>query len=69
MLEDDSCWRWEDIDGEWDWDEENDCHIIPEGWWEDKKYNEDGELNHVVDDEVIEWQPLPGLPTPYKKEE
>ncbi len=67
VLEDDSCWRWEDIDGEWD--EENDCYIIPEGWWEDKKYNEDGELNHAVDDEVIEWQPLPEIPAPYKKGE
>lgn len=57
VLENDSCWRWEDIDGEWD--EENDCYIIPEGWWEDKKYNADGELNHAVDDEVIAWQQLP----------
>lgn len=34
---------------------------------EDKKYNADGELNHAVDDEVIEWQPLPS--TPYRKGE
>lgn len=59
MLEDDSKWHWEDIEG--GWDEENDCYIIPEGWWEDKMYNADGELNHAVDDEVIEWQPLPEL--------
>ncbi len=64
MLENDSKWRWEDIEGEWD--EENDCYIIPEGWWEDKKYNEDGELNHTVDDVVLAWQPLP---EPYKAEE
>ena len=63
MLEDDSKWHWEDIEGEWD--EENDCYIIPEGWWEDKMYNADGELNHAVDDEVIEWQPLP---EPYQPE-
>lgn len=57
MLENDSCWRWEDIDGEWD--EEAECCIIPKGWWEWKHYNGDGELNHAVDDEVIAWQPLP----------
>lgn len=57
VLENDSCWRWEDIEGEWN--EEEDCYIIPEGWWENKHYNADGELNHTVDDEVIAWQPLP----------
>ena len=61
VLENDSCWYWEDIDGEWD--EENDCLIIPEGWWEYKHYNPDGVLNNAVDDEVIAWQPLP---EPYK---
>lgn len=57
VLENDSCWRWEDIEGKWD--EENDCYIIPEGWWESKHYNPDGEFNYAVDDEVIAWQPLP----------
>lgn len=57
VLENDSIWRWEDIEGEWD--EENDCYIILEGWWEWKHYNGDSELNHAVDDEVIAWQPLP----------
>lgn len=61
VLENDSVWYWEDIEGEWD--EENDCYIIPEGWWEYKNYNQDGELNHAVDDEVIAWMPLP---EPYK---
>lgn len=61
MLEDDSKWHWEDIEGEWD--EENDCYIIPKGWWEYKMYNADGELNHAVDDEVIAWQ---SLPSPYQ---
>lgn len=65
MLENDSRWRWEDIEGKWD--EENDCYIIPEGWWEDKMYNADGELNHLVDDEVLYWQPLPQ--EPYQKGE
>ena len=57
IRENDSCWRWEDIEGEWD--EEEDCYIIPEGWWESKKYNPDGVLNHAVDDVVIAWMPLP----------
>lgn len=57
VLENDSKWRWEDLDAEWD--EEEDCYIIPEGWWEDKAYNPDGVLNYAIDDEVIAWQPLP----------
>ena len=55
-----SCWNWEDIDGEWD--EENDCHIIPKGWWEFRHYNPDGVYNNAIDDEVIAWMPLPLLP-------
>ena len=60
VLENDSVWRWEDIEGEWN--EEEDCYIIPKGWWESKHYNPDGELNYAVDDEVIAWQPLPEIP-------
>ena len=48
VLENDSCWRWEDIEGEWD--EENDCYIIPEGWWENRHYNPDEVYNNVIDD-------------------
>ena len=57
VSEYDSCWAWEEIEGEYD--EENDCYIIPEGWWENKHYNPDGVYNNPVDDEVIAWQPLP----------
>ena len=57
VLENDSCWKWEDIEGEWD--EENDCYIIPEGWWENRHYNPDEVFNNAVDDEVVAWQPLP----------
>ena len=46
-----------DIEGEWD--EENDCYIIPEGWWENKHYNPDECYNNQVDDEVIAWQHIP----------
>ena len=62
VLENDSCWRWEDIDGEWDG--ENDCYIIPEGWWENRHYNPDEVYNNVIDDEVIAWQQIP---EPYKE--
>lgn len=63
IRENDSCWYWEDIEGEWD--EEEDCYIIPKGWWECKHYNPDNCYNNAVDDEVIAWQPLP---QPYKEE-
>lgn len=57
VLENDSSWGWEDIEGEWD--KENDCYIIPEGWWENRHYNPDEVYNNAVDDEVIAWHPLP----------
>lgn len=64
MLECDSCWDWVDIDSEYD--EENDCYIIPEGWWEDRHFNPDEVYNNLVDDEVIAWMPLP---EPYRESE
>ena len=57
VLECDSTWSWEDIDGEWD--EKNDCQIIPEGWWENRRYNPESTYNCPIDDEVIAWMPLP----------
>ena len=65
MLEVDSKWHWEDCD--WaGWDEEEDCGIIPEGWWENRQFNPDGEYNHAIDVEVVAWRPLP---EPYTEEE
>lgn len=64
MSECKSKWNWEDIDGEWD--EENDCLIIPEGWWENRTYNPDCTYNCAVDDEVVAWMPLP---EPYRESE
>ena len=61
VLENDSIWYWDDLDGEWN--EEEDCYIIPEGWWEFRHYNMDEVYNNAIDDEVIAWQPLP---EPYK---
>ena len=57
VSENDSEWRWEDIEGEWD--EENECYFIPEGWWENRHYNPDGCYNNAVDDKVIAWMPMP----------
>lgn len=57
VLECDSNWNWEDIDG--DWNEENDCLIIPGGWFEDRKYNPDCTYNCAIDDEVVAWMPKP----------
>lgn len=58
MLEVDSKWNWYDID--WaGWDEEEDCGIIPEGWWENRHFNPDEVYNNPVDKDVIAWMPLP----------
>ena len=59
-----SRWHWEDIEYE-SWDEEEDCGIIPEGWWEYRHYNPDEVYNNLVDDFILAWMPLP---TPYKAE-
>lgn len=61
VLENDSCWIWNEINGEWD--EENDCYIIPEGWWENRHYNPDDVYYNAVDDEVIAWR---SMPEPYR---
>lgn len=64
MLESDSCWVWIDIEGEYD--EENDCYIIPEGWWEYRHFSADDDYNNLIDCEVIAWMPLP---EPYRESE
>ena len=56
----DSKWWWE-TDG-FEYDEEKDAYIIPEGWWEYKHYNGDDENNHAIDDFVTHWMPLPEPP-------
>ena len=65
MLEVNSKWHWEDIDYA-GWDEEEDCGIISEGWWENRHFNPDEIYNNVVDREVIAWMPLP---EPYKEDD
>ena len=67
MLENKSKWDWTDIDWE-RWDEEEDCGVIPEGWWEYRHYNSEEVYNNLVDDFAVKWMPLPELPEPYKAE-
>ena len=56
----DSEWSWYDHDFEYD--EDADAYIIPEGWWEYKHYNQDEEFNHQIEDRVTHWMPLPEPP-------
>jgi hypothetical protein len=58
ISEADSDWHWYDLDFE-NWDEENDCGIIPEGWWEWTEFHPDDEFDCPVDEEVVAWMPLP----------
>lgn len=57
MLEKNSAWYWDCIDGEWD--DEEDCMIVPEGWWEYRHFHPDDVYNCPVDEKVIAWQPIP----------
>lgn len=54
MCTNDSGFCWEDSN--FDYNEEADDYIIPEGWYEQNMYCE---VFGVVDDFVIAWQPLP----------
>lgn len=58
MRENESVWSWEDIDYA-GWDEEEDCGIIPKGWWENRHFNPEGLYNNPIDRKVIAWMPLP----------
>lgn len=66
MLENNSKWRWEDIDYA-GWDEEEDCGIIPQGWWENRHFNPDDVYNNPIDEKVVAWMPLPETYKPPKE--
>lgn len=54
---------WQEYEGETEYDEENDCFWIPEGWWE-SNYHEDNlnwEINET-DGTITHWMPLPEPP-------
>lgn len=55
MSTEDSNFVWDDCDN-WEYDEEKDAYIIPEGWWEYVTFSEEF---GVVDAEVVAWMPLP----------
>lgn len=57
MNTEDSAWFW--VDMEFDYDEERDQYLIPEGWWEQRHYNPDDVYNNMIDGEVTHWMPLP----------
>ena len=63
MRETKSIWCWEDVDYA-EYDEDEDCYIIPEGWWENRHFNPDYAYNSPIDKEVVAWMPLP---EPYKE--
>lgn len=64
IREENSEWHWNEPEywNDTNYDEENDCYIIPEGWWEYRHYNPDDVYNNPIDDEVLFWQPLPQRP-------
>lgn len=53
----DSNFVWE-IGSDWEYDNEKDAYIIPEGWWEYVKFSEEF---GPVDQPVIAWRPI-GIP-------
>lgn len=64
ISENDSNWSWFDIEYS-SWNEDEDCGIIPEGWWEFTQFHPDCEFDCPVDEKVVAWMPLP---EPYKGE-
>lgn len=58
----DSAWNWSDIYCYGLYDEETDDYYIPEGWWENRKFNPDDVYNNPVDCEVTHWMPMPDAP-------
>lgn len=60
MTTEDSDYNWGDFDN-WEYVEEKDAYLIPEGWWESVGFGEEFE---AVDAEVIAWM---SLPEPYEE--
>ena len=55
MTTEDSNYVWNEIDN-WEYNENFDAYIIPEGWWEGVSFAEEF---YPVDKPVIAWMPLP----------
>lgn len=62
MLKQDSFWNWYGIESYSSYDEELDDCYIPEGWWENRQFNQDDVYNNPVDCTVTHWMPLPDAP-------
>lgn len=62
LFEEYSDWLWNDIEEYGRYDEERDDYIIPEGWWESRRFTPDDVYNCQVDCEVTHWRPMPELP-------
>lgn len=62
LLTQESAWNWSDIYCYGLYDEEVDDYYIPDGWWENWKFNPDDVYNNPVDCAVTHWMPLPGAP-------
>lgn len=61
LTTEDSAYCWDDMDN-WQYDEEKDCYIIPECWFESTSFAEEFE---AVDMPVIAWREIV---KPYKPE-
>lgn len=60
IWRDASRWNFYDLYG-FEYDEEKDDYLVPEGWWEYSIYcREEG--NYPVEDKVTHWMSLPELP-------
>lgn len=58
MSEANSVWHWEELWAYGGYDEENDCYFVPEGWWENRLFNQDDVCNNLIDCPVTHWMPL-----------
>lgn len=58
ILTQESAWNWSDIYGYGLYSEEDDDYYIPEGWWENRRFNPDDVYNNPVDCTVTHWMPL-----------
>lgn len=61
LTTEDSAYYWDNMDN-WEYDEEKDCYIVPEGWFESVTFAEEFES---VDMPVIAWREIT---EPYKPE-
>lgn len=62
MSEADSYWNWNELWNYGMYDDDNDCYIIPEGWWENRQFTPDDVYNNPIDCPITHWMPLPEPP-------